>query len=246
MKQDIIESFRKNFEELLEQRTKLENEIKESASKDISLLISENKFDASQKAIELLKLLLKQIHLELDFTDISEAINSYNHSIEKFKSESNNDYQVDKEIKSKEAFAKTFGNYTTKNTENKQEKQESEKDEKINFTQLKEQFSKYNFEMVHSERNNVEFLKKRKKYWLTIVDGDLSKEDYVSLLEEKCGKKNIGFICDDETQIEELKRFTEEWKDSSPAHKTKFLHVNFTSKKRIEEENDELFQTLSY
>lgn len=249
MNLELINSFRKNYEKLIDLRTELETQVKIEATKEISFLISENNFVASQSALEELKNLLDTISIKMDFDDVSQDIVEFKETLEQLK-KTGGEKEVKKEkitpVALSEAASKPSVDYIRPPAESKKVVEKSVSNEGGFLSYLVENFPRHKFEVIQAKGNSIELMKKRKKYWLTISNPAFSKEDYFKILDEKCEKKNIGFVCENENEISALKSITEEWAKKSDMHKTKFLHVNFTSKNRLSEKDGEVFQTTAY
>lgn len=254
MNPELIESFRENFEKLSAQRTELENQIKLEASKEISYLISQNKFESSQTAVSHLKALLGNIQLEMDFREVSDDIIAYNKKIEDLKSSSSHT-KTDKPpaIQKKAMFSSHTpeGEYTKREEEIKNFATYSPADPSLPRMQdlvsfAKEHFQRHHYQVGKAHEDEIEVVKKRKKYWLTFANSSLSKEAYFKILNNKCERKNIGFVCDNDEEMTNLISIVNEWAQKTDPHNTKFLQVNFTSRKRLSESNSEIFKTTNF
>ena len=238
MKSDFIDAFRENFESLEKEINILKSKIKEDASKDVSALIAANRFAESKKAVEFLEQLLEEISFDFTFSKIEVAFDNYMDKFNVLKNQGANNATQDKgliqtkEVEAEQAFQVT---------------QEYEKSaEKSSFTSfVSNKFSQKGFQVVQVDNQDIEIAnEKRKHFHLTINSPEMTKEDYFDILDRKNDKKNIGFICQDEKELSEVKSIVKEWALKNP-NNTSFVFVNLTTKSKLDSPNKEVFETIS-
>lgn len=237
MEQEFIESFRTNFQQLEVLHNQLENEIKEKASRDVSSLMYENKFDESQAAVEQLKNLLTKISFDFKFDLVEKAILEFNQTMDSLKNghlplHENAEPNKTGETTSQKAFESKSIIGIPKN---------------ITLTDLiKDKLRKNNFEIIDAQEDTLQVFKQKKNLYLTIIKQPLSKEEYFQLLESNNVKKNIGFVFSNVEEMEKAKSFADEWVKNSPDFKTKFLSINFTNQAILQDDKNTLFETTAY
>ncbi|MEJ1518032.1 hypothetical protein R3O67_33190 [Bacillus cereus] len=241
MNQEIIDSYRKAFDELKQTFESIEQQVKDEATQGVSEFMFHNRFDESQAAVVYLKTLLEQIRFNVDFNEIEHSIQEYNRNMEMLRTNTepfvvpslNSNTEETKQVPSSEAF---------NNNANKT-KQFSNSEGFLAFVQ--KQLPNHKFNIIKVDNNNIELEKNKKHYYMTLVESGLQKEEYFEVLERMNHKKNIGFICSDEKNMTHVQEVTKEWVKLSPEYKTKFLAIHFTTKNRLEK-NADAFETYKY
>lgn len=237
VKQEFFDSFRTNFELLKETHNQMEDEIKEKASHDVSVLMHENKFDESQAAVEQLKQLLAKISFDFNFDLVEKSILEFTQHMEALKngqipSQDNINPIKTEETTSKKAFESIPFNETPSNI--------------ALLDLIKDKLRNNNFEIIDAKEDTLQVFKQKKNLYLTIVKESLSKEEFYQLLESNNSKKNIGFVFSDVDEMEKAKTLAAEWVKNSPTFKTKFLSINFTNQSILQDDKQVLFETTAY
>lgn len=241
MNQEIIDSYRKAFDELKQTFESIEQQVKDEATQGVSEFMFQNRFDESQAAVVYLKTLLEQIKFNVDFNEIEHSIQEYNRNMEMLRTNTepfvvpslNETTEETKQVPSSKAF---------NNNANKT-KQFSNSEGFLEFVQ--KQLPNHKFNIIKVDNNNIELEKNKKHYYMTLVESGLQKEEYFEVLERMNHKKNIGFICNDEKNMKHVQEVTNEWVKLSPEYKTKFLAIHFTTQNRLEK-NADAFETYTY
>lgn len=236
MKQEIIDSYRTAFEDLKGMFERIEEEVKNEATADVSGFMFENKFDESQAAVSYLKTLLTKIKVEIDFNDIEASIKDYNAKMDMLR----NNQQMVREISNEPPTQQVTSKDVFKNNV-----QPSESNESF-FDFVQSRLKNHKFNIVKVDNDNIELEKNKKHYYLTVVKEDFKKEDYLSVLEKMNEKKNIGFICESEENMKVAKEIANNWAKSSPDYKVKFLTINFTTKEKLQQVDGNIFEPLKY
>jgi len=92
--------------------------------------------------------------------------------------------------------------------------------------------------------NQIEIAKDNRHFYLTVDAGEFEENDYFKILNRKNQLKNIGFICLNESVMNQAKESTMKWSKQNES-KCKFLSVHFTTLDRIENEAT-IFQTENF
>ncbi|MFP3725808.1 hypothetical protein U8V72_11460 [Priestia filamentosa] len=238
MKQEIIDSYKTAFEDLERMFKSIEDEVKNEATAEVSNFMFNNKFDESQAAVAYLQSLLAKIKVEIDFNDIEDAIKDYNSKMEMLRDNpppmpqsTQNEGTATKQVTFTEAFkeeinkeenSQPFGEFVQKSLKN------------------------HKFNIVNVKGNDIELEKNKKHYYMTVANPNFKKEDYVEVLERMNQKKNIGFICENEANMQAAKQIADDWAKSSPDYMVKFLTINFTTKEKLKQNEGSIFEPLAY
>lgn len=245
MEPEVIEAFRKNFEELRSEHESITKKVKYNAIQEINALLESDKFDESKKGVDYLNQLLEEIKFDFNFDKVEASLNQYNENFTNLKTGGtlqNVNKTIEANISAKEEPKTREVTSTQAFSPNDNPDASISEGNFLNY--LKQKFSEHQFNFVSSNNDDIELEKNNRHIYLTLDKSEFGKNDYFNLLEKMNEKKNIGFICDSESSLVNLKKIAAEWVQISPEHKTKFLTINLTTKSRLDSKTNDLFEVV--